>query len=92
LINPKFYIIRLIIFDNTFFHKSIYFVISLLIILAILFALDKIRPDYIAMAALVLLILSGTLSAVEAQSAFGSTTVVLVAVLFIIGQVLPKPV
>lgn len=63
-----------------------YFVIILLIIVAILFALDKIRPDFIALSALVILILSGTLSATEALSAFGNTTVILVAVLFIIGQ------
>lgn len=63
-----------------------YFVLGLLIIVAILFALDKIRPDYIALAALTLLILVGTLTPSEALKAFGNTTVVLVAFLFIIGQ------
>jgi di/tricarboxylate transporter len=63
-----------------------YFVLILLIVVAVLFALDKIRPDYIALSALAILILSGTLTAGEALSAFGNTTVVLVAVLFIIGQ------
>jgi di/tricarboxylate transporter len=63
-----------------------YFVIGLLVVVAILFALDKIRPDYVAVSALTILILSGTLSASEALAAFGNTTVILVAVLFIIGQ------
>ena len=63
-----------------------YFVIFLLILVAILFATDKIRPDFIALAALCVLILSGTLSTQEALSAFGNTTVILVATLFIIGK------
>ena len=63
-----------------------YFVIALLVVVAILFATDKIRPDFIALAALVVLIFSGTLSADEALLAFGNPTVLLVATLFIIGQ------
>lgn len=67
-----------------------YFVIGLLILVAILFATDKIRPDFIALGALVILILSGTLSSNEALLAFGNPTVILVAVLFIIGQGLTR--
>jgi di/tricarboxylate transporter len=63
-----------------------YFVLILLLIVAILFALDKIRPDYIALSALVLLMLAGTLTPVEALQGFGNTTVILVAVLFIVGK------
>ena len=67
-----------------------YFVIALLIIVAILFVIDVIRPDLIALGALCVLILSGTLSAEEALSSFGNTTVILVATLFIIGKGLSK--
>jgi len=67
-----------------------YFVIALLIIVAILFVIDIIRPDLVALGALCVLILSGTLSAEEALSSFGNTTVILVATLFIIGKGLSK--
>ena len=67
-----------------------YFVIALLIVVAILFVIDVIRPDLIALGALCVLILSGTLSAEEALSSFGNTTVILVATLFIIGKGLSK--
>lgn len=67
-----------------------YFVIALLIIVAIFFVIDIIRPDLIALGALCILILSGTLSAEEALSSFGNTTVILVATLFIIGKGLSK--
>ena len=63
-----------------------YFVLALLIILGILFAIDKIRPDYLALAALSLLIFSGTLSVGEGLAGFGNSTVILVALLFVIGQ------
>ena len=63
-----------------------YFVLALLLVVAVLFATDKIRPDFIALGALVILILGGTLSANEALLAFGNPTVILVATLFIIGQ------
>jgi len=67
-----------------------YFVFTLLLVVAILFATDKIRPDFIALGALVILILSGILSANDALVAFGNPTVILVATLFIIGQGLTK--
>ncbi len=67
-----------------------YFVIILLIVVAVLFIIDIIRPDLIALGALCVLILSGTLSADEALSSFGNTTVILVATLFIIGKGLSK--
>lgn len=63
-----------------------YFVFALLLVVAILFATDKIRPDFIALGALVILILSGILSSNEALTAFGNPTVILVATLFIVGQ------
>ena len=63
-----------------------YFVLALLVVVAILFATDKIRPDFIALGALAVLIISGTLSTNEALVAFGNPTVILVATLFIIGQ------
>ena len=51
-----------------------YFVLALLIVLGILFAIDKIRPDYLALAALSLLIFNGTLTAGEALTGFGNTS------------------
>jgi len=63
-----------------------YFVLALLLLLGVLFAIDKIRPDYLALAALSLLIFSGTLTVGEALSGFGNATVILVALLFIVGQ------
>ncbi len=63
-----------------------YFVIILLVVVAVLFASDIIRPDLIALCALCILIFSGILSTEEALSAFGNTTVVMVATLFIIGK------
>ncbi len=68
-----------------------YFVLILLAVVAIIFALNKIRPDFIALSALSLLILSGTLTPVEALKGFGNTTVILVAVLFIVGKGLTQP-
>jgi di/tricarboxylate transporter len=65
-----------------------YFVIILLVIVAILFATDKIRPDFIALAALCVLILSGILPVNEALLAFGNSTVILVAALFVVGKAL----
>jgi len=53
---------------------------------AVLFVTDKIRPDFIALGALIVLIVGGGVTTEEALLAFGNTTVVLVAVLFIIGQ------
>lgn len=67
-----------------------YFVFTLLIVVALLFAADKIRPDFIALCALAILILSGTLTVNEALLSFGNTTVILVAALFVIGQGLTK--
>ena len=63
-----------------------YFVFGLLLVIAILFVLDKFRPDFVALSALVILILGGTISANEALVAFGNPTVILVAALFIIGE------
>jgi di/tricarboxylate transporter len=63
-----------------------YFVIILLLLVAVLFAIDLIRPDLIALFALCMLIFGGILTADEALSAFGNTTVVMVATLFIIGK------
>ena len=63
-----------------------YLVFGLLIVIALLFALDKFRPDFVALSTLVILILSGIITANEALVAFGNPTVILVAALFIIGQ------
>lgn len=65
-----------------------YFVLILLAVVAILFATDKIRPDFIALAALCILILSGILKTNEALAAFGNSTVIMVAALFIVGKAL----
>ncbi len=62
------------------------FVITLLIIVAVFFVIDVVRPDFVALVALCLLILSGTLTADEALLSFGNPTVILVAALFVIGK------
>ena len=62
-----------------------YFVLILLGVVAILFASGRIRPDFVALSALCLLILSGVLSAHEALLAFGDSIVIMVAALFVIG-------
>ena len=60
-------------------------VFGLLFLVAVLFTTNKFRPDLIALCAAVLLVLSGTLSAQEALSAFGNSTVIMIAALFVIG-------
>ncbi len=60
-------------------------VFGLLFLVAVLFTTNRFRPDLIALCAAVLLVLTGTLSAQEALSAFGNTTVIMIAALFVIG-------
>ena len=63
-----------------------YFVLFLLLIVAILFIMDKIRPDLIALSAMIILILFGILDVGEALNSFSNPTVVMIAALFVVSE------
>ena len=63
-----------------------WFVIILLVVMAGLFALDKIRPDLIALSGMILLMISGVLRTDEALGYFANPTVIMIAALFVVGE------
>ena len=63
-----------------------WFVIILLLVMAGLFALDKIRPDLIALSGMILLMISGILRTDEALGYFANPTVIMIAALFVVGE------
>jgi len=62
------------------------FVFGLLFIIIILFVSDKVRLDIVAIGAILVLMLSGLLTPVEALAGFGDPVVLLIAGLFVIGE------
>lgn len=52
----------------------------------LLFVFTKLRPDFVALLSLLALFLAGVIDASEAFAGFGDTTVILIAVLFIVGD------
>jgi len=62
------------------------FVFGLLLVTVILFASDRVRLDIIAIAVILLLMLSGLLTPGEALSGFGDPVVLLIAGLFVVGE------
>ncbi len=65
---------------------EIFIVLFILVTAALMFATNLIRSDLVAMLALLALLLSGTLSVEEAFAGFSSSTVLIVAAMFIVGE------
>lgn len=64
------------------------FVFALLLTVVVVFVLDKFRMDFVAMMVLTVLAASGIITPQEAVSGFGSTVVMMIAGLFIVGEAL----
>lgn len=67
-------------------NGELIWVLSLLAIAVVLFAMGKVRMDAIALLVIVAFVLSGTLTLSEAFSGFSDPNVILIAALFIIGD------
>ena len=65
---------------------EILFVFLLLLITIILFVINRMRLDVVAILVILALMLSGLLSPKEALSGFGDTVVLLIAGLFVVGE------
>jgi di/tricarboxylate transporter len=65
---------------------EITFVFGLLILTILLFILDRIRMDIVAMMVVVALAVSGVITPEETVSGFGQSIVVMIAGLFVIGE------
>ncbi|WP_210395797.1 SLC13 family permease [Motiliproteus sediminis] len=65
---------------------EIVFVFALLAITVLLFIIDKIRMDLVAMMVVVALAVSGVVSPNEAVAGFGQSLVVMIAALFVVGE------
>ena len=68
-------------------NGELIWVLSLLAIAVVLFATGKVRMDAIALMVIVAFVLSGTLTLNEAFSGFSDPNVILIAALFIIGDI-----
>ena len=69
---------------------EIIFVLALIVISAVLMASNKLRFDVIALMVVLALILSGILSVREALAGFGSSVVILVGCLLVVGEMLDR--
>ncbi len=67
-------------------NAEIVFVFTLLLFTIILFVSDKVRLDIVAIGVILVLMLSGLLTPVEALSGFADPVVLLIAGLFVIGE------
>lgn len=67
-------------------NGELIWVLSLLAVAVVLFAMGKVRMDAIALLVIVAFVLSGTLTLSEAFSGFSDPNVILIAALFIIGD------
>ncbi len=67
-------------------NAEIVFVFTLLLLTIILFVSDKVRLDIVAIGVILVLMLSGLLTPVEALSGFADPVVLLIAGLFVIGE------
>jgi di/tricarboxylate transporter len=65
---------------------DIMFVFGLLLVIIILFVSDRVRLDVVAVAAILVLMLSGLLTPGEALAGFGDPVVLLIAGLFVVGE------
>lgn len=66
------------------------FVFSLIAVAAVLMASNRVRFDIVALLVVLALMLSGILTAAEALAGFGSSVVILVAALLVIGEMLDR--
>lgn len=67
---------------------EIFFVFALLAVVIVVFIWDKFRMDLVALSVLTVLSLSGIITPAEAVSGFGSTVVLMIAGLFVVGEAL----
>ncbi len=66
------------------------FVFGLIVVAAALMASNRVRFDVVALLVVLALVLSGVLSVGEALSGFGSSVVILVAALLVVGEMLDR--
>ena len=66
------------------------FVFVLIAVAGGLMASNRVRYDFVALLVVIFLIISGTLSVGEALSGFGSSVVIMVACLLVVGELLDK--
>ncbi|GAA5111598.1 SLC13 family permease [Orbus sasakiae] len=76
--------------DTLIMHGQLITVSMLLLAVIILFSFSKIRMDVIAILAITAIIMTGVLSPTEALSGFSDPNIVLIALLFIIGESLVR--
>lgn len=62
------------------------FVFGLLLVTIVLFVIDKIKMDMVALLVVLALALSGIISPNEAVSGFGASIVITIAALFVVGE------
>lgn len=67
---------------------EILFMFALLAAVIVVFAMDKLPMDLVALSVVVVLALSGTISPQEAVSGFGNSLVLMIAGLFVVGEAL----
>lgn len=67
-------------------NGELIWVLSLLAIAVVLFVTGRVRMDAVALLVIIAFVLSGTLSITEAFSGFSDPNVILIAALFIIGD------
>jgi di/tricarboxylate transporter len=68
----------------------IHYTFLVLIITIALFAWDKLRADYVALASMISLFLGGILTPRQALQGFGDTMVIMIAALFVVGEGLSR--
>ncbi|WP_048602071.1 SLC13 family permease [Rubeoparvulum massiliense] len=66
-------------------HDQMILVFIIIIIMVVLFMSNRLRADFVALSALVTLILTGIITPQEALAGFSNTAVIMIAALFVVG-------
>ena len=74
----------------TWFQQPLFWVICLLVVAVYLFIRNKIRMDMVALLVMLLFCLSGILSIQEVLAGFSDPNVILIALLFVVGESLVR--
>jgi len=69
---------------------DILFQFALLAVVVVLFIIDRVRPDAVALGLILVLMLSGQLTVTEALAGFGNSLVLMIAGLFVVGEGLAR--
>ncbi|MCP5206492.1 MAG: SLC13 family permease [Hahellaceae bacterium] len=73
-------------FEAIWEARELVFVFGLLLVTIVLFVIDKIKMDMVALLVVLALALSGIISPNEAVSGFGASIVITIAALFVVGE------